>query len=83
MEIENLVAECELNPARLRVYMAELIRLRTFAEFSHQFRGRLPLKVRDAFERNVPARSQQAEWARAAATGLIDQPAEPVQEALF
>jgi hypothetical protein len=53
-EIENLAAECDLKPERRRVYFAELIRLREFARCAGRFRNRLPLKVQQSLERNVP-----------------------------
>jgi hypothetical protein len=53
-EIENLAAECDLKPERRRIYFAELIRLREFARCAGRFRNRLPLKVQQSLERNIP-----------------------------
>lgn len=55
-EIEDMAAECALKPERLRVYFAELIRLREFANFAGRYRNRLPIKLQQAFERSVPAK---------------------------
>lgn len=52
-----MAAECDLNPDRRLHYFAELIRLREFAAFANRYRARLPLKVREAFENNVPPRA--------------------------
>jgi hypothetical protein len=56
-EIDNLAAECDLKPERRRVYFAELIRLREFARCAGRFRNRLPLKVQQSLEHNVPHRA--------------------------
>ena len=56
-EIENMAAECDLKPDRLRVYFAELIRLREFAAIASRYRARLPVKVHQAYLRNVPEKS--------------------------
>jgi hypothetical protein len=86
-EVQNMIAECDLNPDRLRVFMAELIRLREFAAFANRYRGRLPIKVRDAFERNVPAKSERAQWVEAGVEESIEhdihQPDQPKQERLL
>ena len=53
-EIDNLAAECDLAPERLRVYFAELIRLREFSAVARRYQARLPRMVRDSYQRTVP-----------------------------
>lgn len=72
-EAQNLVAECDLNPDRRLHYFAELIRLREFANYASRYRGRLPMKVREAFERDVPTTSERAAWIEAGAENQIEQ----------
>jgi hypothetical protein len=71
-EIDNMAAECDLNPERRRFYFAELIRLREFAAYAHRYRGSLPVKVRDAFTRNLPAKSGRAAWIEAGAEDAVE-----------
>lgn len=71
-EINNLAAECGLHPNRLTELLAELIRLREFAKFTSRYRGRLPLKLREAYESNVPARATTRDWVEAGNEEAID-----------
>jgi hypothetical protein len=71
-EAQNMVAECDLNPDRRLHYFAELIRLREFANYASRYRGRLPIKVREAFERDVPAKSERLSWIEAGAENAIE-----------
>ncbi len=71
-EMDNLIAECELNPQRLRAYCAELIRLREFAGFSARYAGSLPRKVREALDHNIPKKSERQAWIDAGMENAIE-----------
>lgn len=70
-EIANLAAECGMHPHRLTELLAELIRLREFTKFASRYAGRLPQKLREAFE-SVPKRATTREWVEAGAEEAID-----------
>ena len=64
-EVENLAYECETNPATLRAYLAELIRLRSFAATVKSCGRRLPPKVTAAIETCLTRPSRWLELWRA------------------
>ncbi len=70
-EINNLVTECE-NPERLRVVLAEYLRLRSFTSFCRQRASSLPRSVCNALVHNVPKHNTAAAWAIEAGNGRTD-----------
>ncbi len=82
LEVDHLAAECESHPHRLRCAMAELMRLRQFAETARDARRALPQPVRACLDLNVPTTSATLELALAEADGrTVD--ATPVQGVLL
>ena len=74
-EIDNLAAECEQSPARLRRHLLELIRLRNVMRVVRS-RARVNPSVSASIALNLPARSIDSEWFRLAgiqgAPDLVD-----------
>jgi hypothetical protein len=63
-EVENLAYECETSPAKLRAYMTELIRLRSFAAAVKDCRARLPHSIERAIATYLTKPATLYQWLR-------------------